>query len=784
MLISPPFLPARANHSETDWLALAMNEGTGEGAYPVGNNCCWHGGIHLQAPSENGQVLPVRAIADGTIIVAQQPNPATRIDDPNHLLNYNGGWTNNGVVVIQHDTEIGADAQGAATTVRFFSVYQHLSSVSSTLQPGRRVYRKDELGRAGYISGQADRIHFEIACDADNLQRLIGRRTGNLPTTQDGRSDVVFGELYFTVPADSPFYAQKPLDNDPAAHIQPPRHTRHSPLPPIQPLAAAGTTSQPCIVGLRFAMGEGAAGTRGNLTITTYREDGSTVGTAPALHDYEYNLYTRATEISNAYPENARPAPSAVFELLRFGRVINTAHETLTPADVPLWHEIALPTASGTGAQRGWVNLNNRAPGQEVRKFSDADFPHWKGWRIFDDDLTATDSRCDSDGIKTLLDIDGDHHVTPTERVARMSDETVRTKMRAAICAMPSEWDTSTLQARWGWLQTQTEENPEPLDQTENGQHSLQRFLSAYQQYCFNGAALFNSVYRFHPKAFIQTFRQCGWLRLDEVCQLLPRRHGQNPNRMGLIPWNDARARFQEYATHLNKTFRKYLIIPASRQTHFLAQTFIETAMWSTMEEFGRGHQQRRRNGTLYWPAPAMEFYQAFYGRGIMQLTWAGNYEGYGIFRSFPNVGASHVYIENRINHTSSHYWADPRDRNGTIVGQPRRWADRYDPSRVSADPFNACDSGAYYWISKNTGGGHTNINRVADDGVTVTTVGRASVLVNGGGYGYVERQAYAKFIERYRGDSSGTSANETFQVTRGTHNLNVYVDFTPQRPR
>lgn len=61
----------------------------------------------------------------------------------------------------------------------------------------------------------------------------------------------------------------------------------------------------------------------------------------------EYNLYTRATAISTAYPENARLAPSAVYELLRFGRIIDTTHETLTPDDVPHWRKIAYPGGTG-----------------------------------------------------------------------------------------------------------------------------------------------------------------------------------------------------------------------------------------------------------------------------------------------------------------------------------------------------------------------------------------------------------------------------------------------------
>jgi predicted chitinase len=229
---------------------------------------------------------------------------------------------------------------------------------------------------------------------------------------------------------------------------------------------------------------------------------------------------------------------------------------------------------------------------------------------------------------------------------------------------------------------------------------------------------------------------------------------------------------------------RKFGMVSRTRQIHFLAQTYIETALWRTMEELGRAHQQRRRNGTMFWPAPAMQYYQAFYGRGAMQLTWAGNYESYGVYRAFANVAATHRYADDRITHTSTHYWADPRDSHGNVTQAARQWFPRYDPNDIATSPFYACDSAGHYWTSKNTGGGQLNINRTADQGVTTDAVGRASVLVNGGGYGFAERQSYAVYVERFLGDAVGTDATRTFTVTYRERNYNVYVDFTPQRPR
>ena len=119
--------------------------------------------------------------------------------------------------------------------------------------------------------------------------------------------------------------------------------------------------------------------------------------------DGEYNIYTKAKAISAAYPSTARPAPSAVYELIRFGRIIGP--DALTPADVPNWRKIRY-----SGTEEGWVNLN--ASG--IHQFSDADMPQWADWSLVDDNADG-DSRCDSPAIKAMLDTDSDGIVKVAE---------------------------------------------------------------------------------------------------------------------------------------------------------------------------------------------------------------------------------------------------------------------------------------------------------------------------------------------------------------------------------
>jgi len=601
----------------------------------------------------------------------------------------------------------------------------------------------------------------------------VGRNTGDLPLDRDGRSDVVFGELYFHLPAGTPVYGEKPLPNNPVAHRQPPAPRRGAPLPPIAPLQPTHTTNLAFVIGLRYAHGEGADGHRGDATVTTYRIDGSTEGAALIEPDAEYNLYRDATAIANAYPADTRPAPSAVLELLRFGRVINTAHETLTPANVPHWRQIRYP--GGTG----WVNLN----GANVHKFSDADFPHWKQWRLIDDSADR-DSRCDSATILAWFDGNQNGHVDATEATAGFASGPVREKLEHAICKFPTEWSAATIDARWGWLKTSSEENPTPLSDED-----FTKFKAHASVLCFwDGlAGLPTAPWRFHPLRFIEGFRRSGWLSRRELTQLLP--------RAGLKDfagtWKAASDRIDGIGhIHLDRVFRKYGFVNTQRQTAFLAQVYIETGCLALLEEVGHAKQQRRRNGTLYWPQPMMEYYAAFYGRGLMQLTWAGTYADYGAYRAFRDHQGA--YADTRITATSTHDWAAPtRDAHQNLVRTQRRWSPRFDPDVIATDRYNACDSGAFFWLQKHFTG-TSNIHRVADSGLDTTHVGRISILVNGGSNGYNERLQYAAYIERYRGDGTDTVTTGAVTAIRQgiAHGhwtagaaITLNVNYTAQRP-
>jgi predicted chitinase len=614
MLISPPFLPPRAaNESDSDWIDRCMIGGQpGDGAYPLSFNLGWHGGMHLIAPMNGTQSEKVRAIADGTVMFVRTPTPQpSGALPPDHPQAYNGGWTDNGVVVLKHETEIG---DGANAQVVFFSIYMHLSVVHSALSTGRTVYRKAEVGTAGQIYGDLQRrIHFEIVCDDANVAKLVGRTSGDLSITTDGRTDAVYGQMHFLLPEQTMFYAQRPLDHLPVASVQPPKPSPNAPLPPVQPLQPVFTTTEPMIASLRYAAGEGAIGHRGSAFIKTVRLDGALVGDAPEEVDAEYNLYTRATEISKAHPNGSQPAASAVFELLRFGRVINTANETLTPATIPHWRQVHY--GSGTA----WVNLN----AAEVRKFSDADFPHWQGWTLIDDSADQ-DSRCDSPTLKSWLDINHDGVVDPTEASASLARPEMAKKLAMTICKLPSEWDAATIDQRWGWLKASTPENPNPLSGDD-----FERLKAHIQTLAFMpaGMGLPSTHWHFQARKFLGHIRPCGWSDEKLLNRIYPDATSSNLSR---------------YRIAINFCARKYIILGAQRLSHFYGQAAVESAQLRYMSELYNGdpfdyfrQYAKAKNfagwlGNVEWADGG-----TYRGRGFKQMTGRGNYSNYWLYRGW-----------------------------------------------------------------------------------------------------------------------------------------------------
>jgi hydroxyethylthiazole kinase len=737
MLISPPFLPSQDGRDEAKFLNIAMH-GSERGVFPISQKLSWHGGRHLLAPKEsNGTALPVRAIADGTVVFTRS---RTSAESPSHALNYGGGYTSDSVVVIRHTTDIGADAQNAPVTVRFYSVYMHLHSIDPTVQAGRTIHRKDLIGQAGHIYGEPGLIHFEICCDRANLSRLVGRNKGSLDLEKDGRIDAVYGDMHVRLPAGTPIYVSQPSLGSPDA-------------PSASKVLTKNT--EDWFIGIEYV--------RGNAILTTRSADGRELSAAHTEPNHgEYQLYERAKALSKALQEvnqitqqsqAAFYSPSACFELLRFGRVLTP--NTLEPATIPHWRQVTTP------AGIGWGNLN--AAG--TTKYSDADFPSWRNWALVDDSADR-DSRCDSQTIQKILNVGNDGKTTIQEGESRLALPEVRRRLSRTICRFPSEWEGDTIDARWDWLKKPTPENHQPL----TGQ-DWEKFRAHVQALCFDCPEIFAAKWCFDPRTFIEHFKKCGWMSLAEMAQLLP-----SKIKSFNLSWKEAISRLMEghppaltkkpatmpakMQFALNVVFRKYGMLTSIRQAHFFGQILQETGLLTynaelgderyfrtmyeniTNEEAGKDYDEP---GSIAWRLRLVyrkvdgqntlitrEQYAVqrpqrvrdkaaglgnnqtgdgarFKGRGVIQLTGRSNYTEYSRY-----CGRDYTTDDNQM--------------------------------LLATEALVSTDVSAFYWISKILGKG-TNIHRLADKGASNEDVAVVTIAVNGGKTHLSERQEYFRYV-------------------------------------
>jgi hypothetical protein len=735
MIISPPFLPARAaGQADEAWINAAMPPairlaGTGapEGSFPLSNQLGWHNGMHIAAPANQA----VRAIADGTVVFAGKPNAVK--PDVTNPQNYNpfdpdptkpsAAWTDNGCIVLEHKTEIGIQGS-TATEVTYYSLYMHLSDLARItpagqtmrqLQAGDHVWRKDAIGTTGQIYGHAGQIHFEICLNAANLQTLIGRApawtepataTTALPVpTADGRTDSVFGSLYFYLPANTPTATTPAM---------PTTHLRGTAAP-------ATTLGSPMWVKMDYSAG--------HCTLTSYNASGTLVLALGPEVDAEYNLYTTALARHNTLSatEKATSSPSGWYELLRFGRNIGrgiaATDKDLLPATAVHWRKIANP--AGTAV---WADLN--ATGSF--KFSDADFLALNGWNCVNDDTSPADQRCDSNNLRNLIrdpDASNTKRMEVGELSKRLGLADVQAKLKRTICQFPTEWDKATVSARYNFVQE--------LDNFKaakaSGNDMWPKLEAHLKAISFDGlpAGYIAADWRFHPREFIRLMRGCGWLSRKEMLQLLPMNSLRKATTWmwesvslsgaaSLLDGTDVSAAGRR--AELNKSLRKFLADTPIRLACFFGNATQETQWFSKFSE-----------SSPYW-------YKPWDGRGFLQLTHASNYITYWDFR---NIAISQAVRNTLAAHTSS----AQTNRNGGMTDPTNSLSDA--ATGISSDLINLRNSvGTDNVHIANTAGAYwawSKASKAADGYLTDSTNTIKTLTTNLGSKHYYENIPFGK---------------------------------------
>lgn len=651
MIISPPFIRNKnPRDSDRVWINSMLPIDARRG-FPLNVHGSWHGGVHVTHTDATSRPEMVRAIADGVVVSFRQPSGLEKRDA--FPLNYNGK-TDDGYVLLKHETDIGENCN-----VVYYSLYMHLRDrLDPAISDGAKIWRKDPIGQSGMVDG-TNAFHFQVFCDNSNMLKLVGRTAPELDITRNGRTDTVYGDIHFYLPVGTLLYERVTNASSPV--------TEH--------LSAVHTTTEPLYVSMTFEQGD--------CTMVTRRQNTSAAAFFDLVGDplvntdanpldnsrntpekYEYNLSRTARRL---YPQN----PSAGFELLRFGRVISTGHEILIPASAPLWRTINFP--GGTGI----ANLAS----SDIKKFSDADFPHWMGWRMVDDD-TDNNCQCNSPFIAGL------------QESGHLSDLSIR-----LVCHFPLEWTAATFDQRYSWLKIGSDDVPA---KSEEDYDRLKSHASAL--FFDTGELGTGRQWHFHPVAFINHFRKCCWLSKHELKQLVPRNvlrmAGRNDYRWEAITYRDGAGSIADNIhTHMNRMMQKYLITNPLRIACFMGNGIQETGWLGSMEEGyryterdPRTHQVIRRYNIWYYP---------WYGRGLLQLTSPVNYFDYFSFRgrtcpeNIKNTlinEYNRLYSNRGIRYTDNHL----SDTENNVAQDIIQWR-----NNVSSDSHEATSSAGFYWIER-----------------------------------------------------------------------------------
>ncbi|POD89246.1 hypothetical protein BV924_22960 [Pectobacterium odoriferum] len=727
MIISPPLLKAKEAH-ETDavWIERVMTEVDRRG-YPVNSHGSWHGGIHIRQTDAGRPAEKVRAIADGTIVSLRKSSDRRDLEP----LNINADkpdskGSDDGYVLLKHETEIGS---GDEAKVVFYSLYMHLKSLAETVKAGEKVYRKDPLGLPGMVDGVND-FHFQIFCDDDNISKLTGRKSGELDISKNGRTDAVYGDIHFYLPPQTKFYDKAPADNSTS----------------ITGLSELYTSNAPLYASMALAQGSCTMVTRQKNTQVDGKYDllGEPLVNADGK-DYEYNLYKTAMR-------NYKESPSAGFELLRFGRVINTDHETLVPADAPLWMTVNYPGGKGV------VNLADPS----IKKFSDADFPHWTGWKMVDDD-GDNNSQCNSATIKKLQE-DGDYD----------------NQCGKLICHFPFEWEKSTIDTRFSWLKTGSDEH-DPMTEEDYA-----KFKAHAEVLCFDsGEFSTGRLWHFEPKAFIRQFRKCGWLD----CEVIEKIMTANTKSSSKLQLNKIEGKVAEYYLAINTIMNKYNLSGTNRLSHFLGQGAVESESLLSMQEVSQlqtiengaqkggkvvdlstkkeaelGHwygeleteKDNYFSGKKYNSRGALITgsyswingncgdidAQKYRGRGFKMLTGLDTYSSYWVYRGWLSA-----------NDFDRYWWDDHEYKKKNALKMKKRPPQISTPQKITESPYNCIDTGGFFIIGfKNKTIKVIDADKIgkSDDDDIITKVTSA---INGGDKGIAERKIFTKKAKEVIGD-------------------------------
>jgi predicted chitinase len=803
MLISYPILPSQVNAAEAenqyeDNSFSSAHEHFDEGVYPVSFDNRWHGGIHLK-PASNTE--PIRAIADGVIVAYRfATTPLYTHTDTNKTQP-----CDNGFVLIKHKTE-----SGEGVAVEYYSLYMHLANeesnkkqtlvliqdkaadcmrkakavapdakASTPAAADKKVYRKQILGYPGQMYGERI-VHFEIFTDEAKLNAFFkDSKVDYVDANKDGSKEL-WGDVYFVIPSATKFVKKNPstklheflnaqnehvkmaggtvVKDDPKTKANESKdaegNTKYSGGYLLKELTE-GESDKKLYVGWHY--------TKGQRTMTLW-EDGNpepilNSATCAGELNYEYDLHQLANVLYAT-------CPSAGYELLRWGRMMGPDKDKLnTDALKENWQPTPYKNKAGQVVW-GYTNLSD----SKILKLSDADFPHWLGWKKVPS-ASKSDGTIDISKLKEVfkdIDTNNDNNISKEELTAWLKDAKGKRKFKHLVVQSPSEWDKAHNTARYSNLKDAGQPFDPAKDAGGKNWTEFNAFIEKFQWWTDAGLGASN-VWHFHPIQFIQQYKGCGWIDKEALARI----YKDTPE-----------ATREKYRLALNRMLQKYIFISPIRQSHLFGQGANESASLKTMVE--KSQEQIIKDGVQkgggivaasatpesdlgHWygsiPSEVDTYYsgekynskggritgsyswvlgncgdtdaQKFRGRGFKQLTGRSNYSKYWVYRGWL-----------KKTDFDDSWWDDPQWKAKNAAGMKKTPAPINNPELVVTDPINCMDSGGYYLNFE-----RPKVKKSIDDDALVTYEVKAAkgqpdeavVLavtkaINGGDIGYPDR--------------------------------------------
>lgn len=191
------------------------------------------------------------------------------------------------------------------------------------------------------------------------------------------------------------------------------------------------------------------------------------------------------------------------------------------------------------------------------------------------------------------------------------------------------------------------------------------------------------------------------------------------------IPSNEKT--YEKFTEELNKCFNKYEINTCIRKIHFLAQSYTESAFFTTTIEGG---------GLKYLKSKK---YYPFIGRGLIQLTHSGEAVGEAGYKQyFEYLGRSDYKTNSDLLNKSMHYAVDASGYfwfRGKLLSKGDFLKSKYPNAKGEYKLFPRKKVPGFYTV---------DINLVADD----DNVKEVTLLVNGGQTAIDERTEFTKKIK------------------------------------